>query len=243
MNFNYYIDGNSILHRVNPVVKYALMLAFFFSLPFTNFYENLVYALLIQLLIVVNKLPYRYIQRKMLFIIPMTIFFAVGMLFYPLLPISFALKLGLRLYIMLSMILVINMTTPINELLGIFNGIIRRFTSKETTENMTMIFLLVINFIPLIISEMGKVNQSLKSRRITIKNKSMKKNMFYLSSFVSAMVRRLDVLIDEFDLVFYARNITVDNLVHIQKANKYNLIDGIFIIISVGLVLVTNFKI
>ncbi len=243
MNFNYYIDGNSFLHRLNPVVKYTLMLLFFFALPFSNFYENIVYALLIQLLIVLNRLPYRYIQRKMAFIIPMTIFFAIGMIFYPLLPLSFALKLGLRLYIMLSLILTINMTTPINELLGIFNGIIRRFTNEQTTETMTMIFLLVINFIPLIISEMGKVNQSLKSRRITIKNKNIKKNMFYLSSFVTAMVRRLDVLIDEFDLVFYARNITVSNLAYIQKEKNYQILDFVFIGVSVGLVFLTNYLI
>ncbi len=216
------------------------MLAFFFSLAFTNLYENIAYVILLQVLLLINHLPYRYIHRKLLFVIPMSLFVALGTLIYPMIPITFALKLGIRLYLMLALVFAINMTTPIIDLLAIFSGIVRRFFKAETSENMTMIFLLVINFIPLILGEMSKINQSLKSRRINLGNRSIKKNVFYLSTFVTAIVRRLDVLIDEFELVFYARNITVDNMQHIKKKYNYHAIDLIFTMIAIGLIVSTN---
>lgn len=240
MNFNFYIEGNSFLHKVNPGLKYVLLIIFFVTLAFTNMRQDIVYIILIQFIILLNGLPIRYINRQMLFIIPMTIFVAFGLLFYPLLPLSFALLLAMRLYIILSLVLIINMTTPIVELLGLFSGMIKPVVSNETRKNMTMIFLLVINFIPLILGEISKINQSLRSRHITIKNRSMNKNLFYLSSAVSALVNRLDVLIDEYELVFYARNINVNNVDNLKQKKRLNLRDCIFTIICVVCVMTIN---
>lgn len=233
MNFNFYLEGNSFLHKVNPALKYIMMIMFIFSLTFSSVNEAICYIILIQLIILLNRLPYIYIQKKMLFIIPLTLFTAVGLLLYPLLPMKFALVLAVRIYLMLSVVLIVNMTTPLIELLGLFSGMIRHFVKQETAQVMAMIFLLVINFIPLVIGEIAKVNLGLASRQLTIKNRSIKKNIFYLSTFVQSLVNRLDVLIDEYELVFYARNISVENIENIRKERKYQIIDFTFIVIVV----------
>ncbi len=238
MNFNLYIDQDSFLHRVNPAIKYVLLIVFLFSLAFSNFEEDLLFIVLIQGLIFLGRLPYFYIQRKMLFIIPLTLFIALGTLLYPAFTVEIAINIGLRFYIIVSLVLIMNMTTPIISLLGLFSGIVKRFTSEDNAANITMIFLLVINFIPLIFSEMSKVNQSLNSRRISIKNKNISKNMFYLTTFCRALVNRIDVLIDEYELVFYARNISVHNINNINQKYQYHFRDFIFSGICIVLVLI-----
>ncbi len=243
MNYNFYIPKNSLIHKMNSNVKFLLMFLFIVTLPMTTLKENLIMILWIQVLIVVAKIPYVYFNRKFLFLIPLTIFFAVALFLYPLLPSIYAIRLSIRLYLMLSVALIVNSTTPTMHLLGLVSYGTSKVTSASRTKDISMIFLLVINFIPLLLGELSKINQSLNSRSIKVGSFSVKSNMFYIKSFVSAIVRRLDILVDEIDLIFYSRNITITNLENINFKQKFKILDLMMIIILIGIecIIVKNF--
>ncbi len=235
MNYNFYIPKDSLIHKMNSNVKFILMFIFVVTLPMTTLKENIVMIGLIQVLILVAKIPYVYFNRKFLFLIPLTIFFAVALLLYPLLPSIYAIKISVRIYLMLSMALIVNSTTPIIHLLSVVSYTISKFINKDKAKDISMIFLLVINFIPLLIGELAKINQSLNSRNIKVQARKLKENMFYIKSFVSAVVRRLDILIDEIDLIFYSRNISITNLENLDFNQKFKLLDVVMIVVLVGL--------
>ncbi len=233
MNYNFYIPGDSLIHKMNSNVKFILMFLFIVTLPMTSLRENLVMILWIQLLIIIAKIPYFYFNRKFLFLIPLTLFFAVALFLYPLLPSIYAVKLSIRIYLMLSIALIVNSTTPMMHLLGLVSYGTSKVTSSSKTKDISMIFLLVINFIPLLLGELSKINQSLNSRNIKAGSYSLNANMFYVKSFVSAIVRRLDILVDEIDLIFYSRNISITNLENISFKQKFKLLDLLMIIILI----------
>ncbi len=238
MNFNYYLNHNSILHRINPILKYGFLIIWFMTIPFLTIPQNLVQVIIIQIFIILGKIPFCYFQKKFRYLIPLVIITYLFLKLYPFIYPEFAFTLGLRLYIMFGMVLVINSTTPLLELIGLFDLLTRKVLRMKNIQEIMLIFILVINFLPLIINEIIKINQSLKSRNIEFKNNRMK----YLKLSLNALLLRIDHLVDELELIFFTRNITVNNINNLNfeqniMGNDWLFIFGI-IIMMIGLILI-----
>ncbi len=238
MNFNYYLNHNSILHRINPILKYGFLIIWFMTIPFLTIEQNLVQMIIIQIFVFLGRIPFFYFQKKFRFLIPLVIVTFIFLKLYPFIYPGFAFTMGLRLYIMFAMVLVINSTTPLLELIGLFDLLTRKVLRVKNIQEIMLIFILVINFLPLIINEIIKINQSLKSRNIEIKKGRMK----YLKLSLNALLLRMDHLIDELELIFFTRNITVKNINNLNFEQKINLIDWVFIfciiVMMIGLMLI-----
>ncbi len=238
MSFNFYLNHDSFLHRINPTIKYLALIIWFLTIPFLSIKQNIVQIIILQVLILLGKIPYLYFQKKFKYIPIIMIVFYVFLSVYPLLPPEFTYSLGIRLYVMFAAVLIVNSTTALIELVTIFKFLSKKIFRKKEIQDIVMIFVLVINFIPLIGNEILKINQSLNSRNITIKESRIN----FLKIALRALVLRLDNLVDELELVFYARNISVANVDNLNYKRKLIKDDYIFIvlciIIIVGLVMV-----
>ncbi len=236
MNFSLYLNHDSFLHKVNPTIKYIILIIWFISIPLLPLSANIIQIFILQIFIFLGRIPFWYLQKKFKFLIPLAIFTYLFLQIYPLLDPSFAISLTIRIYVMFAAVLIINSTTALIELVTLFRYLAQKLFKHDQVQDVIMIFILVINFLPLIASELIKINQSLHSRNVTIKNSRLS----YLKVFLQALIIRLDNLVDELELIFYSRNITVSNIDNVKFENKIKKEDyfflGLCIIITSGLV-------
>lgn len=235
MRINNYIYRESVIHRLAPGLKYSLFLLVVLTVPFLPLRIHLLEVLLISCGVLLARLPFIYFQKNLRFVIYAGLFMYVLLLIFPIVNKTFAFVLAFRLYIMFSAMFLLTNTTREIELAKLIARISRKIFNPDTAKSITMIILLVLNFIPLIIKEIKLINLSLKSRGLYLNRGTTKERFRVIIILVESLVRRLDVLIDEIDLVMYGRNLDIENVNNVnfkaQFARRDYLTIGIITIL------------
>lgn len=231
MRINNYIYRESVIHRLAPGLKYSLFLIVVLTVPFLPLRIHLLEVVLISCGVILAKLPFVYFQKNLRFVLYAGLFMYVLLFIFPIVDKTFAFILTFRLYIMFSTMFLLTNTTREIELAKVIARISRKLFKQETAKSITMIILLVLNFIPLIIKEIKLINLSLKSRGLYLNRGTTKERFRVIMILVESLVRRLDVLIDEIDLVMYGRNLDIENVNNVDFQSRFVRRDYVTIVI------------
>jgi energy-coupling factor transport system permease protein len=225
-----YINVESIIHKINPIVKYLFELIIILMIPFMDLKSYIVLFLVLIVTVFFSNVGMLYFHRKLTFIFYLLIFLILTSFLFPIFTLSNALLISFRIYLMFGIIIIIVMTTRLSSLIKFFNILFSKVLSKEHTRKLTFIILLIIKFIPLLLIEVDHLMLSFKTRGMYFNQGSVKKRIKFINLFITSFIERIESLIDEFDLIIHAKNIEFNNMDNLKSTQGIKIID-IFVII------------
>jgi energy-coupling factor transport system permease protein len=175
-----YINIESVIHRINPIVKYLFEIIIILMIPFMDLKNYGLLFLVLILTVFLSNVGLVYFHRKLLFILYILIFLIISSILIPVLTITDALLIGLRIYLMFSIIIIIVMTTRLSSLIKFFNVFFSKFLTKDHSKKLTFIVLLIIKFIPLLLLEVDHLMLSFNTRGIYFNQGSIKKRIKFI---------------------------------------------------------------
>lgn len=233
-----YINVDSIIHKINPIIKYLFELIVILMIPFMDVKSYLVVFVVLIITVFLSKVGFFYFHRKLLFVLYIMMMLLLISLIIPGFTMTLAILIGFRIYLMFGIIIIVVMTTRLSSLIKFFNVIFRKFLSVDNTRKLTFIVLLIIKFIPLLMLEVDHLMLSFNTRGVHFNQGSIKKRVKFIQVFTLSFIERIENLIDEFDLIVHAKNVGFNNMDHLKVSHQIKLIDIFVIIVLLSIIII-----
>jgi energy-coupling factor transport system permease protein len=251
-----YIPCNSLVHRVNPLVKLAALLCFIIAVfSVSAWTEYLLLFGYICVFFLCSKIPVVYFWQGI-----KPVFFVSGLTFLvnvllikgqtELLSffgleiyaegLDIAGKLSARLSLLFAASMVLSLTTSPTALLKAIEKIICPFASRHINE-MVMIMTIALRFIPTLFEEMHKIISAQKSRAADFDSRNPFKQAFSLLPVMIPLflnsIRRSDELALAMECRGYSCETTRNKMQRLGFSGK----DGALVLLLGGVILTSSF--
>lgn len=236
MKINQYIKLDSIIHDLNSGLKYLTYIIVALSLPFMSLRNELALIVLINIFVLLAHIPLGYFTKK-LWIVPIfALMSSIFILIFPNVGWTLIIIVAIKVYIMFAFLMLVVMTTPMNDFTMLTYFLCSKFFKKEQAQQYTLVVMLVINFIPIFVTEITKINMSMKAKGITLLKGGMMQKIRNLIIFFKILLYRIDNLIDEYDLILHGRNINISNVDNISEKQRVSYKDIIFTVLCLVII-------
>ncbi len=222
-----YLQGNSIIHRIDARIKIFILMLFSISLFFIKSF--ICPFILLIIVIGVSRIKF---QRIFKGVIPILWLMGFTFIFHSFIPpgnIEYALQISLRLLLLFCWATVLTVTTTNIELckaISWYAGPMKIF--KVSPENVALTFSLALRFFPIILEEADCI---IKAQRLR-KGKSL---VSFCTVFMIRVLRRARNI----EYALLNRNILEENLKNLNTFKKLGLADVSAIIVCLGYIFVS----
>lgn len=237
IEINSYIDNNSILNKINPLIKIiSIIFILFLSILSNNITSHLLIMLLIINLILLSKIDLKYYIKIIINIkYFLIIIFIFNMFFINIIDNTINILRIIELIIYSKLITNTTKTTDINYAITI---LCKPFSIlKINPLFISMSITLTIKFIPIVINEINTIIKSLKIKGIYF-NKNIKKNIIILKQIIKPIfknsISKADKIASMIELKYFDFNKKRTN----YFSHKIHFRDIIYISIFIILIIV-----
>ena len=223
-----YIYKDSLIHKINPLIKIITILLILISSMFFNLIQNIVLLLLIILMIYLSKIDKKtYIKNIYGFR-----YFIIGILvIYILSRLSIIVILNNIIKIIINLLVtsILLYTTTINELNYGLNILLKPLKYLKVNYNkISIIIIITIKFIFMVFEEADKLFKAFKNRGLKF-NGNIKTKIDKISMFLSTLFYLLIKKSNDISNTLMIRNCDLEKLIKKDKI-KLNYLDILFII-------------
>ena len=234
-----YIYKDSLIHKINPLIKIITILLILISSIFFSLIQNIVLLLLILLMIYISKIDkITYLKNIYGFR-----YFLIGILvIYILSRLSIIVILNNLIKIIINLLVtsLLLYTTTINELNYGLNILLRPLKCLKINHNkISVIIIITIKFIFMVFEEADQIFKAFKNRGLKFDG-NIKEKINKISMFLSTLFYLLLKKSNDISNTLIIRNCDLEKL--IKKDKKINYLDLLFII-NVVLIIILIIKI
>lgn len=214
--FGRYIFKDSIIHKINPIIKLISLIFITIICLTNNAFENTLILLLIISIISFTKIDYKYFYKNIfgLRYLILSILF-IDIIFN--IDIVIILNSILKLVAVVLYSNVFMTTTTINELLYSLNKLLKPLKKiKIDINKLTIIITIAIKFIPLVTEQADNIFKSFKSRGLNFKNDKIKNIKIFLTTLFYSLLKKADDIANILEI----RNFNINGII---KLNSYKI--------------------
>ena len=241
IKFGNYVVGDSLIHRLSPILKIISVLLMVISLFFVGTYNDiLILGVYLLLVLVYSDIDIR-LYLKSLYTIRIFLLFIliIDLIFTPYLD-----RIIIDLFKLIFIVMyasVLTFTTPMTEITYGIERILRVFNKYIPSNDIAMVLTLTLRYIPTLISEYNRIILAQKLRGVDFKDRNIKNRIKNIVSVLTPMfilsIKKASTTADIMDLRLYNYGKSRTN----YRYNKWKIRDSFILVLNVLILVIVIF--